>query len=100
MDDNVLFKLLDHAWVVIMGLVAFVIKGIHSDVESLKGGRDHCEVELQKFKTHVSENYSREVSTQASLARVHERIDKLGDIVEDKTNEISKDIKILLQRGK
>jgi hypothetical protein len=97
MDDNILFRLFDHAWVLLMAVIGFVVRNIHADVEDLKDSNGECELNLEKFKTHVSENYSKEVNTQISLARIHERIDKVGDMLEDKTNEI---IKAILQERK
>lgn len=45
-------------------------------------------LDLERFKTEAANTYSKEASTQQSLARIHDRIDEVGT-----------DIKALLQRG-
>lgn len=48
-----------------------------------------CSLELANFKTEVANNYAKDASVQSSLGRIHDRID-----------EVSKDIKTLLSKGK
>jgi len=95
--DETVAKLLDWGWVIVVTVAGLIFKPLFSDVKDLKGSHGECKLELEKFKTHVSENYSKEVNTQISLARIHERIDKVGDMLEDKTNEI---IKVIMQEKK
>lgn len=36
-----------------------------------------CELRLADFKTEVARDYSRDANVQASLSRIHDRVDKL-----------------------
>lgn len=83
MDDNVFLKLLEHAWVVILGIAGFIMRGIISDVKDVKKEQGDCELRLEKFKTHVSDTYSKEVNTQASLNRIHSRIDDMSTDIKE-----------------
>lgn len=54
--------------------------------QEIKDARRHSESvkdDLANFKLAVSNDYSKEVNTQASLARLHDRLDGLGDKMDE-----------------
>lgn len=61
---------------------------------------DHSRIkeDLAHYKLHVSDNYSKEAITQASLGRIHERIDIGNDANEENFKIIREDIKTILSK--
>lgn len=45
--------------------------------------------ELQDHKLHVADNYAKEQTMQTSLGRIHERIDKMNDRIDDGFNTMN-----------
>lgn len=95
MDET---KLVEYAYGAVLGgavgVIGFIVKRTLSDVEDIKTSvnRTHhvaeevaelkrdsaeCKVSLANFKAEVAKEYAKEVTLQASLARIHERIDRL-----------------------
>lgn len=70
---------------VVMAALGFHLKRAQHQTDvnveaAIKKGNENA-LELEKYKTHVSEVYAKDVTMQQSLARLHERIDRLpGDI--------------------
>jgi len=54
--------------------------------------------ELAAHKLHVADTYEKAETTQASLARVHDRIDEGNAATEHRLDIISNDIKTLLSK--
>lgn len=89
MDDS-LFTYLGGA---VMAALGFHLKRAQHQTDAnvetaIKKGNENA-LELEKYKTHVSEVYAKDATMQQSLARLHERID-----------DISVDIKTLIREVK
>jgi hypothetical protein len=78
MDDSIF----TYAGGAVMAALGFHLKRAQSQTDAnvdaaLKKGADNA-LELEKYKTHVSEIYAKDATMQQSLARLHERIDDIG----------------------
>jgi predicted nuclease with TOPRIM domain len=60
-----------------VAVIGFFTRRVVQDVEGLKQERHECKLELEKFKTEVARDYSKDVNVQSSLNRIHDRIDRL-----------------------
>lgn len=88
-DDSILLALLKGFGAVGIAIGGWIGRGMHSDIRKLKDDAGRCELRIQEFRTHVSENYAKDASVQASLSRIHDRLDEMG-------NELGRDIKTIL----
>lgn len=79
------------------GLLTWLGKGVYNDVKELKSHQQDCKLDLANFKTEVSKEYSKETSTQASLARIHDQIEKMGDKFDVKADNIQTGMTAILQ---
>ncbi len=83
-----------------VAVIAFFTKRVVSDVTELKKDSADCKLNLANYKTEVSNTYSKETSTQASLSRIHDRMDKIGEDFQSGLHEIRADIKALIAKVK
>lgn len=92
MDDSI--KYIWGAFVTItLPLIGFFTTRTLGELDGVKKKTDSNELELERYKTHVSDNYAKDASVQTSLARIHDRMDSgFGKIEED--------IKILIAKTK
>jgi hypothetical protein len=102
MDDFASFsKIVQWLFGAVLALGGLIMKSLYGEIISLKDRTSEQGESLAEFKLHVSDNYAKEISTQQSLSRIHERIDKMGDNLDAKLTNVSQDIKELLKtRGK
>jgi uncharacterized protein YdeI (BOF family) len=89
MDDNILFRLFDHAWVLLMAVIGYVVRNIYEDVTDLKDSSGACELNLEKFKTQVSEKYCTK----------EDMVEQIKEFRDD-MKEIKSDIKTLIRTVK
>lgn len=62
-------------------IVAFIVKGIKSDIKEANEKAAQCELEVARHRLHVSENYCDKTSMQHTLERIHNRMDDMADDV-------------------
>ena len=86
--DSVLLKIIVGLLMLITTIIGWNVRGHKSDHEKLKD--DHA-----MHKLNVSENYAKKVDlsatrmeTNASLERIHQRIDSIGENMERKVDTI------------
>lgn len=72
-----------------MAIIGYFVKKNDAEMNKTQNAQQKTDKELSDFKLHISENYSREANTQASLGRIHDRLD-----------DLSTDIKKLLARNR
>lgn len=70
-------------------IIAFFTKRVVMDVDNLKKSDADCKLDLAEFKTRVATDYADKRSTQASLARIHDKM-------EDGFGTLHQDIKSIL----
>lgn len=100
-DDPDLFSnIMQWLFGAVLALGGVIMKAIHGDIVNLKTKSAEQAKNLDEYKLQVSETYSKEAVTQLSLARIHERIDKMGESINGQLNEVSRDIKELLKEVK
>lgn len=68
---------------VCMAIIGFFTKRVIDDVKELKQDSKQCALNLANFKADVAKDYAREVNVQASLNRIHERLDRLPKEIVD-----------------
>ena len=84
MTDDTLLQIIFSAFVTAcMSVIGFFTKRVCDDVKELKKDGKECAVALANFKADVARDYAREVNVQASLNRIHERIDRLPKEIVD-----------------
>lgn len=76
-----------------LAIIGFFTKRVIADVDKLKAGNSDCKLDLANFKTEVANNYAKDASVQASLARIHDRMEMAF-------TEIRTDIKKILMEVK
>lgn len=82
MDENTLTRIIQGLLGLIMAIGAWLWARAIRDIDNLEEHMQRSDLDHADFKTHVANTYSKEASTQASLSRIHDRIDKLpGEIV-------------------
>lgn len=89
MDEAVLIAMIKWVGGITIAAGGWIGRGMHADIKKLKDDAGKCELRIQEFRTHVSENYAKDASVQASLSRIHDRLDEMG-------NELGRDIKTIL----
>jgi hypothetical protein len=62
-------------------------------VQEIRVSRAEDANKVTELRLHVSENYSGKQETQNSLARIHEKIEKLNDDVTEKIDDLRSDIR-------
>jgi hypothetical protein len=70
------FKGLVGAFFVVGGYLG---KGVTDDVRELQKDHYQSELALAAYKLEVERSFAKEVSVQASLGRIHDRMDEIGD---------------------
>lgn len=55
------------------------IERLGGDVKALQKSDSDCKLDLANFKTEVAKEYAKDTTMQQSLARIHEKIEKLAD---------------------
>jgi len=83
-------------------LLTWLGKGMYNDVKDLKDHQSDCELSLANFRTEVSKDYAKDITIQASLARVHDKMETRADKasfkeLSDEMKEIRTDIKSILK---
>jgi hypothetical protein len=66
-----------------VALLTWLGKGVFNDVQTLKKTDGLCKLELANFKTDVANTYSKDISVQYSLARIHDRLDSSQESTEE-----------------
>ena len=66
-----------------MAIITYFLKAVMGDVKETREG-------LAAHKLHVSETYAKDATTQASLARIHDRIDEVGGDIKDILKAVGK----------
>lgn len=89
MDDSLVLIMLKNAWIIILGVFGWVGRGMHADIKDLRRSDADCKLELANFKAEVAKDYAKQETTQASLARIHDKM-------EEGFGELHKDIKNIL----
>lgn len=104
MDGGFLHETVTALEACVMALMGFIGMGMRGDIQDLRGKQDSlqaahgaCELNLANFKTDVANNYSKEVNTQASLGRIHDRLDQINETMDTKVENIQTDIKTILR---
>jgi hypothetical protein len=58
-------------------VMSYFTKRLISKVDDLDKAGSTANLNLEKFKTEVAKEYAKDISVQASLSRLHERIDDI-----------------------
>jgi hypothetical protein len=74
---------LDWAFKSLVGLL-FIIggylgQGVKSDVRELQKNQAQADLALAAYKLEVERTFAKDTSVQTSLARIHDRMDEIGD---------------------
>lgn len=107
MDGAIIHETITRLMAVIMALMGFIganmregIKDNENDVKSLRDEHSSCELDLANFKTEVALGYSKEVNTQSSLGRIHDRLDTMSETMDNKFDNIQTDLKTIISKVK
>ena len=73
-------------------LLTWLGKGVIDDVTILKKTDGACRLDLANFRTEVANTYSKDVSVQASLGRLHDRLDDSQEAAEENFKELRSNI--------
>jgi hypothetical protein len=69
------------------------VDGVENMVQKIRLDQKDGLAALQNLRLHVSENYASKPETNASIARVHEKIEKLNDDVVRHIENLRQDIR-------
>ena len=83
-----------------MAIIGFFTRKVVNDVHELQDDSKACELKLANYKTEVSNTYAKEETMQNSLARVHDKMEKIGDKIDRRMDQIQEDIKLLIGKVK
>lgn len=107
MDGAIIHETITGLMAVIMALMGFIsssmrdtIKDNESDIRGLQTEHASCKLDLANFKTEVALNYSKEVNTQSSLGRIHDRLDTMSETMDTKFDNIQTDLKTIISKVK
>lgn len=105
MDDHgLLYRILEWAWVGIVAVGGYVMRNINKnfatmekligqhgkEIDNLKKADADCELNLERFKTHVSENYTTKVDMMGALKMINDSIRELRDDIKNLPNRRDK----------
>lgn len=68
---------------VVVGTVVYMTKSLHSDIEKLKERQSSQGNDLRDHKLDSEKRYAKEDTLQHTLARMHERIDRVYEGIDD-----------------
>lgn len=76
---DTVFKIISVLGTVIGGLCLVMFRKMNGDIGNASRRAEKVENDLAAHKIYASENFAKEVNVQASLSRIHERLDTLGN---------------------
>jgi hypothetical protein len=98
MDESTLSNLAQGLIAILLGIGAWMLRRIVKDLDDVEDKQTALELKVAEEYATKEDVVSVRQATNHSLDRIHKRIDDVGEKLDEKCSDISRDIKTLLQR--